>query len=323
MVVLRPPVPSKAPVSARNVASPPPVAAPAPAAATSPAANAASSSSIASSTPQATAANHNIVAKAAVSPPSIASRLASLQKLSSSTMPPSTSQLRSAADDEQTPPSPSFHPLHKRHSHGSHSAVSSSLAKMEKLAADVDEASSKPQPSSSAQKRPLPNPQHGADPGAGENFWQWFQDTKDSEGSTNVTCPPEAERVCLMFYKFLKKYKIRSVYDISCANNLEWMPPIVKKAGNELWGFKYYCNTNADELPLAKEKLAGLSYVEFAPDQWWRTGFAEDTQLLFAWDVLPHIAYGRIWNFFVKSKAQNIKYLLFDNYPGIMNDPVR
>lgn len=166
----------------------------------------------------------------------------------------------------------------------------------------------------------------GAEPGAGENFWQWFQETKGSEKkdvSNSVSCPEENMRLCLMFYKYIRKYKIRTIFDVSCGKNVHWMPDILKKVANELWGFKYYCGeTDADALATAKEALGEQKFVEFVDDQWWRNGFPEDTELLFAWDTLPHIAYGRIWNFFVKARKQEIKYILVDNYPGILNDPV-
>lgn len=169
--------------------------------------------------------------------------------------------------------------------------------------------------------------ENGAEPGAGENFWQWFQDTKGSEKqgvSISIPCPEENKRLCEMFYKYLRKYKIRCIYDVSCGKNYDWMPAVVKKAGNELWGFKYYCSvSDGEDVDAAKQKLGKFKFVEFVTDPWWKTGYPEDTELLFAWDTLAHIAYGRVWNFFVKAKKQEVKYLLVDNYPGILNDPVR
>lgn len=166
----------------------------------------------------------------------------------------------------------------------------------------------------------------GSEPGEGENFWQWFQETKGKEGravGTNLNCPKDSKRLCQMFYKYLRKYKIRTVFDASCGTNLDWLPKVLEKAGNELWGFKFYCSISEDgKLATAKGKLSKLTFVEFITDQWWRDGYPEDTELLFAWDVLPHIAYGRVWNFFVKAKKQDIRYILIDNYPGILNDPV-
>lgn len=167
----------------------------------------------------------------------------------------------------------------------------------------------------------------GAEPGAGENFWQWFQETKGSEKgsvSGSISCPDETKRLCQMTYKYLRKYKIRTIFDASCAKNADWMPEVLRKSGNELWGFKYYCSVPKDEqLDFVKEKFASLNFVEYAPDVWWRDGYPDDTELLFAWDTLPHIAYGRVWNFFVMAKKQDIKYILVDNYPGMTNDPVR
>lgn len=166
----------------------------------------------------------------------------------------------------------------------------------------------------------------GSEPGEGENFWQWFQETKGSEGGAvgnSLNCPDDSKRLCQMFYKYLRKYKVRTVFDASCSTNLDWLSEVLQKAGNELWGFKYYCSAiEDDKMAAAKEKLGNLAFVEFIPDQWWRDGYPEDTELLFAWDVLPHIAYGRVWNFFVKAKKQDIRYILIDNYPGILNDPV-
>lgn len=167
----------------------------------------------------------------------------------------------------------------------------------------------------------------GANPGAGENFWRWFQETKDDGKGTvsdTVNCPEENKRLCTMFYKYIRKYKIRSVYDVSCVKNLDWMPEILQKAGSELWGFKYYCSaTDEDGMAKAKEKLSSMKFVEFISELWWRQGFGQKPELLFAWDTLAHTAYGRVWHFFVKAKSQNIKYILVDNYPGILNDPVR
>lgn len=175
--------------------------------------------------------------------------------------------------------------------------------------------------------KPKSNGTSGANPGAGENFWQWFQETKDGGNGTvsdTVNCPEENKRLCTMFYKYVRKYKIRSVYDVSCVKNLDWMPEILQKAGSELWGFKYYCSATDEEgMAKAKEKLSSMKYVDFISDLWWRQGFGQKPELLFAWDTLAHIAYGRVWHFFVKAKSQNIKYILVDNYPGILNDPVR
>lgn len=167
----------------------------------------------------------------------------------------------------------------------------------------------------------------GANPGAGENFWRWFQETKDDGKGTvsdTVNCPEENKRLCTMFYKYIRKYKIRSVYDVSCVKNLDWMPEILQKAGSELWGFKYYCSATDEEgMTKAKEKLSSVKFVDFVSELWWRQGFGQKPELLFAWDTLAHTAYGRVWHFFVKAKSQNIKYILVDNYPGILNDPVR
>lgn len=166
----------------------------------------------------------------------------------------------------------------------------------------------------------------GAEPGAGENFWNWFQEAKGSEttgASKSLACPEDHKRLCQMLYKYLRKYKIRRIFDVSCEKNYEWMGDILKKVGNELWGFKYYCSLwSGEKAPEARRILGGLPFVEFDDAKWWRAGFASDTELLFAWDTLAHLAYGRVWNFFVKARKQDIKYILVDNYPGILNDPV-
>lgn len=169
----------------------------------------------------------------------------------------------------------------------------------------------------------------GAEPGAGENFWQWFQQSKDGgkDNSTSaINCPDaDTKRLCTMFYKYLRKYKVRSIYDVSCAKNAIWMPTVLTKAGNELWGLKYYCSVpNSEREHETREALKDISFTEYVTDAWWKTGFQRSqnqAELLFAWDVLPHAAYGRVWNFFVKAKAAGIKYILIDNYPQIQNDP--
>lgn len=166
----------------------------------------------------------------------------------------------------------------------------------------------------------------GSVPGAdADNFWQWFQESKGSEKealSTAVKCETENGRLCRMLYKYVHKYKVRSVYDVSCVKNLAWLPEVIRKASEELWGFRFFCSvTEPSSMSDAQKALSGLKSVEFVTGHWWREGFSKGTELLFAWDTLPHIAYGRVWNFFVKAKRQQVKYILIDNYPGIMNDP--
>jgi hypothetical protein len=164
----------------------------------------------------------------------------------------------------------------------------------------------------------------GTIPGANENFWKWFQDSKGAEGAgaSSVECPEESTRLCQMFYKFIRKYKIRTIYDVSCAKNLQWMPVILSKIGNEIWGFKYHCGEYDNEkLASAKISLKEFDFVEFDKRMWWKDGFPADIQLAFAWDVLPHTAYGRVWSFFVNARKYDITYILVDNYPGLSNDP--
>lgn len=164
----------------------------------------------------------------------------------------------------------------------------------------------------------------GSEPGAKENFWKWFQDSKVTEGTgaSSVECPEENHKLCQMFYKYARKYKIRSVFDASCGKNLAWMGVPLKKISNELWGFKYYCGEpDASRMEEAKEVLKEFSFVEFDDRKWWKSGFPEGVELLFAWDTLAHTAFGRVWSFFVNVRKQDIKWVLVDNYPAIMNDP--
>jgi hypothetical protein len=164
----------------------------------------------------------------------------------------------------------------------------------------------------------------GAEPGAKENFWKWFQESKGNEkkGASTIECPAENKRLCQMFYKFVRKYKIRTIYDVSCGRNFAWMPIILKHIGNELWGLKYHCSeTDATKMPDLKDRLSEFQFVEFDDRLWWKAGFPDDIELLFSWDVLAHTAYGRVWNFFVNAKKQNIKFVLVDSHVGILNDP--
>jgi hypothetical protein len=104
--------------------------------------------------------------------------------------------------------------------------------------------------------------------------------------------------------------------------NIGWMPIILNKIGNELWGFKYHCSEHViAELAEAKSALKEFKFVEFDDRMWWKDGFPSDVELVFAWDVLPHIAYGRVWSFFVHARKQEVTYILVDNYPGMTNDP--
>lgn len=166
--------------------------------------------------------------------------------------------------------------------------------------------------------------EHGTKPGSEKNFWTWFQDSKKTEGkgASAVACPEDHKRLCQMFYKVVKKYKVRKVFDISCAKNLEWMPTVLSNIGNEMWGFQYHCSDpEGENVERAKEVLQEFKFVEYHNRQWWKAGFPNNLDMVFAWDVLPHTAYGRVWSFFVHVRKQNIKYVLFDNYPGILNDP--
>lgn len=163
-----------------------------------------------------------------------------------------------------------------------------------------------------------------AEPGAQENFWKWFQESKGSENASSgeLECPSDVSRLCQMFYKIVRKYKIRAVFDVSCPNNVGWMPSILEKLGNEIWGFKYYCSESTKgDIAAVKDAFDKVSFVEYDRRQWWRAGFPDDVELVFAWDVLAHTAYGRVWSFFVHARKQDIKYALVDNYPRVSNSP--
>lgn len=169
---------------------------------------------------------------------------------------------------------------------------------------------------------------NGSTPGHDENFWKWFQQTKGAEhkdASKAVECPEDNHRLCETFYKYLRKYKIRTVLDANCGTNSDWMPTVLKQVGSELWGFRYYCmNTGpeADEgTERAKAALSEFPFVEFVPTEWWVGGFPDGLDLVFGWDVLPHTAYGRVWSFFMLARKHAVRYLLFDNYPGLLNNP--
>lgn len=159
----------------------------------------------------------------------------------------------------------------------------------------------------------------GAEPGAGENFWEWFQAARSK---ARIQCLPENRRLCEMTYKFVRKYKIRAMYDASCARNSAWMGVVLRKISREIWGFRYVCaEPSVRRLRAAKRALAHLPFVSFSGARWWRSGFPPATDLVFAWDVLAHTAYGRVWTFFVNVRRDDVKYVLVDNYPGILNDP--
>lgn len=50
-------------------------------------------------------------------------------------------------------------------------------------------------------------------------------------------------------------------------------------------------------------------------------GGTGDVGLVFAWDVLAHTPYGRVWGFFVRARVDGVGLVLFDNYPGLVNNP--
>ncbi|GAB0489261.1 hypothetical protein MMPV_000478 [Pyropia vietnamensis] len=105
---------------------------------------------------------------------------------------------------------------------------------------------------------------------------------------------------------------------------------------------------------LAGAPPAVPSWVTFETRRWWKEGFggtppAEagstaaasavaasaaaaadpagggggtgDVGLVFAWDVLAHTPYGRVWGFFVRARVDGVGLVLFDNYPGLVNNP--
>lgn len=169
---------------------------------------------------------------------------------------------------------------------------------------------------------------NGSTPGQDENFWKWFQQTKGAEhkdASKAVECPEDNHRLCETFYKYLRKYKIRTVLDAGCGTNTDWMPTVLKQVGSELWGFRYYCMNTGPEAEEGTERAKGalseFPFVEFVPSEWWVGGFPDGLDLVFAWDVLPHTAYGRVWSFFMLARKHAVRYLLFDNYPGLLNNP--
>ena len=100
---------------------------------------------------------------------------------------------------------------------------------------------------------------------------------------------------------------------------------MLRQVGSELWGFRYYCmHAGAgaeDGAEAAKVALSPFPFVEFVRSEWWHGGFPDGLDLVFCWDVLPHTAYGRVWSFFVLARKHGVKYLLFDNYPGLLNNP--
>lgn len=153
-------------------------------------------------------------------------------------------------------------------------------------------------------------------PRDGENFWDWYQ--KSRRGG-KIRCEEPNKRLCEMTYKMVHKYKVRTLYDLSCGRTASWMHIVLRKVSREIWGFRYIC---ANPNTYATSKLKRLDFVTFSRDRWWRDGFPPDIDIVFAWDILAHTAYGRVWSFFVNVKRANVKYVLVDNYPGILNDPV-
>ncbi|OSX70010.1 hypothetical protein BU14_0953s0003 [Porphyra umbilicalis] len=138
------------------------------------------------------------------------------------------------------------------------------------------------------------------------------------------------------------------------------MGAVVAKLGAELWGFSYTCMAaEADETAANRAAFAVTaggggaaaaavpSWMTFATSRWWKEGFgggappagappptaaaATDAGgggggtgavgLVFAWDVLAHTPYGRVWGFFVRARQEGVGLVLFDNYPGLVNNP--
>jgi len=100
-------------------------------------------------------------------------------------------------------------------------------------------------------------------PRDGENFWDWYQ--KSRRGG-KIRCEEPNKRLCEMTYKMVHKYKVRTLYDLSCGRTASWMHIVLRKVSREIWGF-------------------------------------------------------RVWSFFVNVKRANVKYVLVDNYPGILKTP--
>eukprot|EP00183_Erythrolobus_madagascarensis_P006501 CAMPEP_0185845170 /NCGR_PEP_ID=MMETSP1354-20130828/1204_1 /TAXON_ID=708628 /ORGANISM="Erythrolobus madagascarensis, Strain CCMP3276" /LENGTH=496 /DNA_ID=CAMNT_0028545065 /DNA_START=1379 /DNA_END=2869 /DNA_ORIENTATION=+ len=178
--------------------------------------------------------------------------------------------------------------------------------------------------------------------GSEVGFLQWFQRTGDGEvheSKRNLTCPEETphRQLCNNLYKIVRKNKLRHIADLNCAHNAHWLETVVAKLAEEFWGFTYTCMSPSEEVIESLKQNPALQPLKnvlgFRHTMWWKPADAAQSDggaklpplkpvdMYFAWDVLAHASYGRIWSFLRTVKAENVRFLLFDHYPAIPNDP--
>ncbi|KAA8498536.1 hypothetical protein FVE85_6121 [Porphyridium purpureum] len=128
------------------------------------------------------------------------------------------------------------------------------------------------------------------------------------------------EKLCRKFYRVMRKYKVARVLDVSCIKTAMYMAPVLRLAAKHTYRLEYICASSHDsELEKVRDDAdlladVGQAEVKYMNLQWWKEPFPPQVDLLIAWDVLAHAAYGRVWRFFENALECEVKMVLFDNY---------
>lgn len=133
---------------------------------------------------------------------------------------------------------------------------------------------------------------------------------------TNIT------HLSYMMLKLIKTYKIRSMVDMPCRNNLEWFPELLSQIDFEVLGFKYYCvdsdERSQDDIRHLFSDAGSPEFMSITPEEAHQLPY---TDLVFCHDGPQEWGIQKAWTFFSALRRVRPKYVMVTNNPGEMNHP--
>lgn len=123
-----------------------------------------------------------------------------------------------------------------------------------------------------------------------------------------------------MIFKIIKQYKIRSIVDIPCRNNIGWFPDLLHRIDFEIVGFKYYC-VETDQEPQGD---LSKHFSESGSPEFLRIPVEDakklpKTDLMFTWDGPQDWGVRKTWTFLSALRQVRPKYILITNNPEAFN----
>jgi len=165
-------------------------------------------------------------------------------------------------------------------------------------------------------------------------FLDWLEkNVNDEESGENERVDCEGvphEKLCMVMFRLLKKYHVTRILDTSCIKNARSLTPAIQALARRTYRVEYICASGSEqELESIRNSLvfeesavspAEVSYLKL---EWWqkKSLFPPELDMVLAWDVLAHAAYGRVWRFFENLVESGVKTVVFDNYSGERNMP--